>query len=164
MTKEWTVARKKSFVISALRGARWPAKYGCVNAAYVRDGINPKTGRKCKLHRCSKCKELFPKGKIQADHIDPVVGPEGFISWDVYIERIFCGEEGFQALCHECHATKTLMERLKIGEKDVPKYRRLIAFKKMKATAQIKMLKRFKIEPGANGEQRVEAFKKKLEI
>jgi 5-methylcytosine-specific restriction endonuclease McrA len=66
----------------------------------------------CKLHRCALCKELFPKGQLVADHVDPVVCPEqGFVNWDTYIARMFCEAEGFQAVCVPCHDAKTSRER-----------------------------------------------------
>jgi hypothetical protein len=107
----WTKARMTSFIKSALRGARWPQKYEAVKTAYVRDGINPRTGRKCKLHRCAHCEGLFPQNGVQADHIIPVVGPEGFQSWDVYIERLYCEASGFQILCKNCHQVVTKKEQ-----------------------------------------------------
>lgn len=107
---EWTAARFTSFVKSALRGARWPQKYAAIRAAYAKDGINPKTGRKCKLHLCAHCKELFPQHGVQADHKVPVVGPEGFTTWDAYIERLYCEADGFAVLCKECHRQVTNAE------------------------------------------------------
>ncbi len=107
---QWTAARMTSFIKSALRGARWPQKYECIQRAYVSDGINPKTGRKCKLHRCPSCSELFPATGMQADHIEPVIGPEGFVSWDLFISRLYCEGSGFVALCKGCHKAKTKEE------------------------------------------------------
>lgn len=107
----WTEARFKSFITSALRGARWPQKYECIKNAFVRNGTNPKTGRKCKLHLCSACKELFPQNGVQADHIIPCIGPEGFVSWDVFIQRTFPEAEGYQCLCKKCHQQKTNEEK-----------------------------------------------------
>ncbi len=107
----WTTARMASFIKSALRGAHWPQKYTAIRRAFVREGINPKTGRKCKLHLCSHCRQTFPQGGVQADHIVPVVGPEGFVSWDVYIQRLYCEADGFQVLCKECHAKVTKEEQ-----------------------------------------------------
>ncbi len=106
----WTEARMVSFIKSALRGARWPEKYYCIAEAYVEDGINPKTGRRCKLHRCPECQDLFPATGMQADHIEPVVGPEGFTTWDDFIARLYCPREGFVALCKGCHKAKTKEE------------------------------------------------------
>jgi hypothetical protein len=65
---QWTVARKRSFIMSALRRAQWPVKYSCLRSAFVRDGVNPKTGRKCKLHECEECHELFPAHTNRTSH------------------------------------------------------------------------------------------------
>lgn len=114
---QWTQARFNSFIKSALRGARWPQKYECIRAAYVKDGLNPKTGRKCKLHLCPDCQRVFPQNQMQADHIIPVVGPEGFISWDVFIARLYVEADGFRALCKECHHKITQQERRERSER-----------------------------------------------
>lgn len=108
---QWTEAKFHAFVKGALRKAMWPAKFAAIKQAYVKDGINPETGRKCKLHRCEDCKELFPQKGVQADHKIPVVGPEGFVSWDEYIKRLFCEKEGFRILCKECHYKVTQQEQ-----------------------------------------------------
>ena len=100
-----------SFIKSALRGARWPQKYECIKAAFVEHGINPATGHKCKLHKCPECQGLFPQNMMHADHIVPVVGPEGFKTWDLFIERLFCEADGFRALCKPCHNLQTSKER-----------------------------------------------------
>ncbi len=107
---QWTEARYNSFIKSALRGARWPAKYECIKRAFVENGINPETGKKCKLCRCEGCKKLFKQGDLRADHILPVVGPEGFQTWDIFISRLYCEADGFQALCSTCHDAKTAEE------------------------------------------------------
>ncbi len=100
---QWTKARFISFVKSALRGARWPCKYECIKKAYVKDGVNPKTGKKCKLHLCPQCGEMLPQSSMQADHVIDVVGPEGFVDWNTYIERLFVDSNGFTAICKDCH-------------------------------------------------------------
>ena len=108
----WTVAGFQNFVRSALRKAPWPPKYRAVEAAFVGNGINPATGRQCKLHRCETCLGLFPQNGVQADHIVPVVGPEGFQSWDLYIQRLFVDSSGFRILCKKCHKEVTEKERI----------------------------------------------------
>lgn len=117
---QWTTARMRSFVMSALRKARWPVKYQAIKDAYVEDGINPQTGRKCKLHRCNQCGNLFPQSQMAADHIDPVVPLDGFpdspdnflgYNWNELIQRLYCELDGFQALCSECHKLKSSDER-----------------------------------------------------
>lgn len=58
--------------------------------------------------KCAECDGLFPRKKIQVDHIDPVIDPVfGWQGWDVYIERMFCPVENLQILCKECHVSKT---------------------------------------------------------
>jgi len=108
---EWSESRFRSFIYSALRRAQWPPKFQCIRDAFVKHGINPETGRKCKLCRCSSCQNLFPQGKLRADHILPCVGPEGFIDWNTFIARIYVEANGFQALCDACHHIKSQEER-----------------------------------------------------
>ena len=107
---EWTVGRFNSFVKSALRKARYPIKYKCIKAAFVKDGINPSTGRKCKLHECAHCHNLFPQKDVQADHIDPIIAKEGFTTWDDVVYRMFCELDNMQCLCKPCHKIKTKQE------------------------------------------------------
>lgn len=112
----WTAARKKSFVISALRAAssRWGPKQQCIKNARVRRGV----------YRCEECKELGPptlkplegnkkrRNNICADHINPIVSPStGFVDYNTWIDRWLVELDGFQALCWECHNTKTREER-----------------------------------------------------
>jgi 5-methylcytosine-specific restriction endonuclease McrA len=106
----WTDARKRSFIMSALRRAQWPPKYAAIKEAYIDDGINPETGRRCKLHRCSECNDCFPAKDMQADHTIPVIPLDGFDSWDGVIERLFCEKEGYTAMCKACHKVKTQEE------------------------------------------------------
>lgn len=111
---QWTKARFRSFIMSALRGAsqKWGPKWECINEAFVGKGTNPKTGRPCKLHRCSSCGGTFPKGQMRADHINPVIDPAtGFDSWDEVVGRMFVEKSGYQAVCVPCHKTKTGEER-----------------------------------------------------
>ena len=115
---QWTEARMRSFVMSALRKARWPVKYETIREAYVKNGINPATGRKCKLHKCESCGNLFPQKEMAADHISPCVPINGFggekflgYNWTELVQRLFCEIDGLQALCRECHKTKTKEER-----------------------------------------------------
>ena len=108
---EWTEARFTSFVKGALRGAMWPPKYASVNRSFVGYGINPKTKRKCKMYLCNSCNNKFPLKEVKADHIIPVVGPEGFIDWNTFIKRLYVEMEGFQTVCEKCHKAKTNAER-----------------------------------------------------
>lgn len=107
---KWTEARMRSFVTSALRRASWPVKYECKRNAFVGMGVNPATGRKCQMFRCSSCRGSFPAKQVQVDHIMPIVPMDGHDSWDKFIERLFCEDNGLQVLCGECHSKKTTIE------------------------------------------------------
>jgi len=48
---------------------------------------------------------------MHADHIIPVIGPEGFVSWDIFIARLYCEADGFRAVCKDCHKIITERER-----------------------------------------------------
>jgi len=104
---QWTDARFRSFITSALRGAhgRWNPKSVCKREGWVRRGF----------YRCDGCGEVGPatlpplegrkrrRNNSCVDHINPVVDPEvGFTDWNEYIERMFIEVEGYQLLCWEC--------------------------------------------------------------
>jgi hypothetical protein len=82
------------------------------------------------MYKCSNplCAKVVGPSEIKIDHIEPVVPVEGFESWDIVIDRLFCTVEGFQALCKECHDKKTTMEnekrRVLKREKTMVKYKR----------------------------------------
>lgn len=67
------------------------------------------------LYKCSKCKQQkFRNGEFAIDHIRPVIDPKvGFIDWNTYISRLFCGPDLLQLLCHPCHDKKTKTENTK---------------------------------------------------
>lgn len=105
---QWTESRFNSFLKSALRTAsnKWPPKFAVKKKAWVERGKYMCAGYKRDPH-------IVPAKEIVIDHIDPVICPEkGFQSWDVTIERMFCEEDGLQALCKECHIAKTKDERI----------------------------------------------------
>jgi 5-methylcytosine-specific restriction endonuclease McrA len=117
---EWTDARFRSFVTSALRAAsrRWPVKYKALKAAFAGRQVNAKTGKLAMHYKCAKCKKLFVAADVQVDHVQPVVDPKkGFVGWDVYIDRMFCEIENLQVLCKSDHTIKTDQEKLERKKK-----------------------------------------------
>ena len=111
---EWTDARFRSFVTSALRAAsrRWPPKYKALKEAFVGRKENKKTGKLAMHYKCAKCKKQFVAADVQVDHVLPVVDPKvGFVSWDDFINRIFCEIENLQVMCKPCHKVKTELEK-----------------------------------------------------
>jgi len=112
---EWTEARFKSFVTSALRAAsrRWPVKYLALKQALIGRKTNKKTGKLAQHFKCNACNEAFVAADVQVDHISPVVDPaKGFISWDIYVDRLFCEIDNMQVLCVPCHKLKSATEKL----------------------------------------------------
>lgn len=108
----WTVGRYRSFITSTIRGGfrRWPPKFSVLKKAIVGKKINPKSGRLATMYECAGCKGEFPSTSVQVDHKEPVVGTEGFISWDDFIYNLFCEEGNLQVLCKTCHSVKTKQE------------------------------------------------------
>lgn len=110
----WTEGRFRAFITSTLRAGsrRWQPKYDTLNAAKTEKKVNKKTGRVAQHYKCEVCGNEFTAKDMEVDHIDPVVSPkDGFISWDVFIDRLFCEADNLQAICRGCHAIKTKKER-----------------------------------------------------
>lgn len=111
---DWTDGRYRSFITSTLRGGvrRWPPKWKCLKAAELGRKINKKTGKLAMHYTCAVCTKEYVAKDVQVDHIEPVVDPvAGFISWDVYIDRMFCDSKNLQVLCKDCHQIKTKDEK-----------------------------------------------------
>ena len=111
---QWTEGRRRSFITSTLRGGlrRWPPKWECLKESSIGKQVNEKSGRLAEHYTCASCKKAFPAKDVQIDHIEPVVDPiEGFISWDRFIERLYCPRENLQTLCTSCHKEKTKEEK-----------------------------------------------------
>ena len=111
---EWTEARFRAFIISALRAhmKRFPPKWKALKAAMVGKRINKRTGRQAEQYLCASCGDFFVARDVQVDHIDPVVSPEeGFQDWWTYFNRLYCEADNLQVLCKQCHKDKTNAER-----------------------------------------------------
>ena len=111
---DWTPARKRSFIISGLRktASRWPPKYETLKDAFETRKVNKASGKLANHYKCANCKKLFTTTNVQEDHINPIVDPVvGFVSWDSFVERLFCPAENLQVLCKPCHEIKTQAER-----------------------------------------------------
>ncbi len=105
----------KSKITSALRKV-WRYSPGRVEALkraltgtyYIKVS---KKGKEYKAphYTCEKCKAVTEKAQV--DHLQPVVGYEGFISWDRYISRMFVDAEFYQIICKPCHKAITLVQK-----------------------------------------------------
>ena len=116
-----TEAGFRSYIMSGIRSKSrwWKPKNIAIAKTFVGKGKNPETGKLCKLHKCPQCKGLFPQGKMDADHIKPVIPLEGFkassetflsYDWNKVLQRLFCEAEGYRVICKDCHKDKTKKE------------------------------------------------------
>ena len=80
---------------------RWPARSQAMARARVEWGV----------YKCEGCKSTTRAKDVQADHIVPVIGIEGFTNWDDFITRLFCSADNYQILCKTCHQIKTQAEQ-----------------------------------------------------
>lgn len=120
---------KKSFLISQLRRAtyKFPPRNEALKKARVDRG----------LYKCAGCSKITDRHDIRMDHILPIVDPNvGFVDWNSYIERMFCDEIGYQALCNSCHDQKSQ------GENSIRKQTRAEANKKKQVKRKKERLKK----------------------
>lgn len=116
---KWTEAKFNNFIRNQLRSAtrKWEPIQNAKKKAQVERGI----------YHCAGCNQNVPvtikngKKRVQnvfVDHIEPIVDPdEGFVSFDQFIDRMFCEEDNLQLLCGECHDKKSLDERQRAAER-----------------------------------------------
>ena len=115
----WTDARFGAFIRGGLRSIsmRWPPKNRVKVRARIARGVYLCAGYGKEAHEVPASLPPKPGNKRRinnsvVDHIQPVVDPRvGFVDWNTLIKRLFCEEDGFQLLCHECHSAKTADER-----------------------------------------------------
>ena len=82
-----------------------------MNEAKTEKRINEKTGRLAQHYLCAACCQEYTAKDVVVDHIDPVIHPkEGFVSWDVFIQRLYCDKDNLSVLCKVCHKIKSKEE------------------------------------------------------
>lgn len=61
------------------------------------------------LWKCEKCDFVGIRKEMAVDHIEPVVAVDSNDEdiWNSFIKRLFCGADGLQVICRECHSKKT---------------------------------------------------------
>jgi 5-methylcytosine-specific restriction endonuclease McrA len=62
-------------------------------------------------YECGPCKGLFKAKDVQVDHIQPAGSLLSRQDLPQFVERLYCGEDGLQVLCKQCHQIKTNKER-----------------------------------------------------
>jgi 5-methylcytosine-specific restriction endonuclease McrA len=117
--------RFKSFLMSILRRASrfWKPSDLCIEKTRLSRGV----------HVCPECKKTCKRKDMKKDHIDPVIPVTGFTNWDDIISRLFVKQEGWQALCVDCHDKKTKEENEK--RKALKKEKAVLSYYKNKKDA-----------------------------
>ena len=112
MNKEWTEGRRNSFITSVIRRGftRWPPKFEVLSKAKQGKKINESTGRLAEHYECAVCKGSFAGKDVEVDHVSPIVPVSGFVSWDSFIDNLFCELSNLQVICKTCHAKKSKLE------------------------------------------------------
>src|SRR5512133_3727619 len=103
----WTEARFFQFIRTALRQAsmRWPAKIEAkklVRRAYKGDNIRQKWE-----YQCHACQKWFPDKEIEVHHKEYVGELKTFDDLPGFVKRLFCGVDGFEVNCKQCHKKET---------------------------------------------------------
>lgn len=87
---------------------RWPPKFECLNAAKTEKKVNEKTGRIAQHYRCAACQNEFTSKDVEVDHTEHIGAT---LTWDEFIDRLFCEGDNLQVLCKPCHKEKTKKEK-----------------------------------------------------
>ena len=94
---------------------RWPPVYQCLAAA-KRPAPKDSPPRQKVAYECAICGRLNTAKNTAVDHRVPA--GQLLCAEDIqgFIERLFCGVDGLQAICKDtCHRYKTLAERLNVS-------------------------------------------------
>lgn len=84
---------------------------------YNKDGTRAK--KDAVQYQCEVCGKWVGSTHVEVDHINPVIDNNiGFVDWNTFVARLFCGKENLQRICDDCHDKKTQAER------DIAKERR----------------------------------------
>lgn len=107
----WTTAKFFGFLRSALRAGynKWPAKWDVLTEAKREyKGAD----KRCKWeYKCAECEKYYKAKEVSVDHIDPAGSLNTFDDVGPFVKRLFCGVDGLQVLCKQCHTSKTARER-----------------------------------------------------
>lgn len=99
------------FIKNLLRqgSVKWQGRAECLRRARKRVMVRrSKTGQPIyKYHwQCASCRRWTKNEKLmEVDHIIEIGSFNG--DWNLYVPRVFCGQDNLQALCVVCHLKKT---------------------------------------------------------
>jgi 5-methylcytosine-specific restriction endonuclease McrA len=169
--KEWghiwpTKAKFMAWLRGGIRRACWnrsPIKHEVIKRKRKRV-INPDTGNEVWGGTCYICKEDFVQSKLQVDHIVGEYPLKEISDIQSFVEAMTClSEDDLDLICEPCHKIKSLAERNGITFKEAVMEKKIIAFKKLDSTAQLRFMRELGIETKPTIKARVEEYRKYLE-
>lgn len=87
---------------------------GILRKSWVRDKVRTEVLGDARIERgkylCEQCKTIIGPKEIDIDHKEPVIPLTGWVSFDDYIERLFCGKDNLRVLCKDCHKSVTKVQ------------------------------------------------------
>lgn len=108
---EWSMARYRTFVRSALRKAwmKWPARFEALRRA---QRPSQSDNKRLKFeYQCAHCKHWFRQDETSVDHIVPWGDPWSMSFIDA-LRALLVSAEELQVLCDPCHDLKTAEDKL----------------------------------------------------
>ena len=162
---EWTEAQFWSFIRSGLRSKsrRWGPLLQALNKA--KKPYSGPNKRQKWAYECVSCKGLFQQKEVAVDHITECGSLRSWEDLVPFTQRLFCGIDGYQVLCKECHDVKTYAEKMGLTFEEAKVMLPIIRFQNSKAAIQKKMLTELgvsaKLIP-SNSEKRTELYKERI--
>lgn len=89
---------------------------------------------------CSICNNNFNSADVAVDHIVPAGSLTSFNDVEGFVTKLFCRIENLQVLCNDCHSHKTYADRMGITFEEAMIEKKVIAFGKLPAKEQTKIL------------------------
>jgi 5-methylcytosine-specific restriction endonuclease McrA len=115
MSNDRVTAKERNLIKGAIRRvfSRSDLRRSVIDASVIVGHVDNSRPRVKTWCRCSGCKTPTPKSYMEVDHIDPVVPVNKNLTsmtFDDIVNRIWCEFTNLQAICPECHTTKTKTE------------------------------------------------------
>lgn len=134
---------RRAFAMSPIRGQvlkaarREYTKYNKDGCASKKPGVE---------YQCETCNSWVSSTRIDVDHVNPVIDPVvGFVDWNTFVARVFCGVENLKRICEKCHDEKTSRENIK--RNTIRWNAEIESTKTMNAKDAIKVLKKLAKHP-----------------
>lgn len=160
--------KSKSAFLTYLRGAirkalwsRYPPKIEWKNSQCTKPPENY-IGKAKSGANCHYCNEWFAKSHLEVDHVQQAGGFQDIDGLSQWISKLIDVNNNWVLACKPCHKIKSYAERTDMSMEDARLEKEIIAFKKLPAKEQIRLLTSVldaSIMP-TNASQRAEAYKK----